>query len=212
MRALLALIGLAGCVALVVATFSLVLQIEVLTTSEIAADIDTERTGWERHGPALLVLAGFALVMLAGALRGARPAALALVAAGLAALAIALVWDLPALDDTGQVGELYEQATAGPESGYYLETAGGALLLLAGGGLFLLPAGAAAGAGGAAGAGRERERREGRTAPEGRAAPRAPRARRLPRRRRRGGDREPAEDDAPTGRREPDDWFADDPT
>ena len=131
LRSVLALAALAGCVLLVLATTATVIEIRVLTTSEIAAPIDTTQDGWERHGPALLLLAGLAFVMLLGALRRARPAMLALGVSGLAALAIALVWDLPDLDDTGEVGVLYEGARAGAESGYYFETAGGALLLFA---------------------------------------------------------------------------------
>lgn len=138
LRALLALAGIAGCVLLVLATSATVIEIRVLTTTELAAPIDTEQSGWERHGPALLLLAGLGFLMLLGALRGARPAMLAVVVAGVAALGIALVWDLPDLDDTRGAEELYEGAEAGPESGYYLETAGGALLLVSGGGLFLL--------------------------------------------------------------------------
>src|SRR3954452_17817019 len=127
--------GLAGVAALVLATFSTVIRITVGTTTRLA-NLDTELTGWERHGPALLVIGAFALVMLVGALRGARPAMLAVVACGLAALVVALGLDLPHLDDTGQVGRLYTDAFAGPEAGFWLEVCGGALLVVCGGGLF----------------------------------------------------------------------------
>jgi hypothetical protein len=134
-RAGLAVTGLAGVAALTAAT---VIQITVGTTSRLAS-IDTELTGWDRHGPALLVIAGFALVMLFGAFaRGARPAIVALIVCGAAALAITLVSDVPHLDDTGQVGRLYTDATAGPEIGFWLELAGGALLVVAGAGLLLV--------------------------------------------------------------------------
>ncbi len=151
LRGVLGLAGLAGCALLVLATFSTLIEIRVLTTTDLAAPIDTAQSGWERHGPALLVLAALGLFMLAGALRGARPAMLALAVTGVASLAIALVWDLPALDDTRGAEELYEGVSAGPEAGYYLETAGGALLVLSGGGLFLI----------AGRPGREREERRG---------------------------------------------------
>jgi hypothetical protein len=59
-------------------------------------------------------------------------------AAGIAALAIAMIWDRPHVHDTGSVGDLYAEAKAGPASGYYLETLGGALLLLSGGALLVL--------------------------------------------------------------------------
>jgi hypothetical protein len=129
-------VGLAGALALVLATFSTVIEITVGTTSQLASQ-QTVFSGWDRHGPALLLLAAFALVMLAGALRGSRPAMLAVLATGVAALAIALIWDLPDVHDTGAVGDLYSEASASPRAGYYLETAGGVLLLAAGGGLLL---------------------------------------------------------------------------
>ena len=137
MRGGLLLLGLAGVVMLVVATFSLIIEIKVGTTADIALQTDTEQTGMDRHGPALLILAGFAALMLVGAARGARPATLAIAATGIAVLAIALIWDLPDLDDAGEVATFYENAVADPRSGYYLETLGGALLLLSGGGLAL---------------------------------------------------------------------------
>lgn len=61
----------------------------------------------------------------------------ALAICGLATLAIATLNDVPDLDDTGQVGERYANASAAPGPGYYLETLGGALVLLAGGSLLL---------------------------------------------------------------------------
>jgi hypothetical protein len=126
--------GLAGVAALAAATAATVIRITVGTTTRLA-NLDTELSGWERHGPALLVVGAFALVMLFGALRGARPAMLAVVACGLAALVVALGLDLPHLDDTGQVGRLYTDASAGPEIGFWLEVAGGMLLVVCGGGL-----------------------------------------------------------------------------
>ena len=56
---------------------------------------------------------------------------------GAAALVVALGFDAPHLDDTGQVGRLYADAAAGPGVGFWLELAGGALLWR-GGGLLLL--------------------------------------------------------------------------
>jgi hypothetical protein len=133
----LAVAGVAGVAALVAATAATVIRITVGTTTRLA-NLDTELSGWERHGPALLVISAFALVMLVGALRGARPAMLAVAACGLAALLVALGLDLPHLDDTGQVGRLYTDASAGPEAGFWLEVCGGALLVVCGGGLFVL--------------------------------------------------------------------------
>jgi hypothetical protein len=137
-RAGLAAVGAAGVAALVAATFTTVIQITVGTTSRLAS-LDTELSGWDRHGPALLVVAAFALVMLVGAVRGdARPASVAVAVCGAAALVIVLATDVPHLDDTGQVGRLYTDAAAGPEVGFWLEVAGGALLLVAAVGLWVL--------------------------------------------------------------------------
>ncbi|MEA2380059.1 MAG: hypothetical protein QOH72_30 [Solirubrobacteraceae bacterium] len=134
LRAGLFVAALAGVAALVAATLTTVIRITVGTTTRLAS-LDTELSGWDRHGPALLVVAGFAVVMLPGALRGARPAMMAVLVCGAAALAIALALDVPHLDDTGQVGELYSNASAGPQVGFWLEACGGALLVVAGGGL-----------------------------------------------------------------------------
>jgi hypothetical protein len=127
---------LAGAICLFLATFATIIQIEVGTTSKIP-DHDTHLSGWDRHGPALLIIAIFAVLMVAGALRGARPAMVALAALGLVALLIAIVGDVPDLNKTGFIGEVYEDAAAGPKAGFYLETLGG-VLLMASGGLMLV--------------------------------------------------------------------------
>ena len=129
--------GLAGVAALVLATFSTVIRITVGTTTRLA-NLDTELSGWDRHGPALLVIAALALVMLVGAVRGARPAMAAVLVCGVAALFVVLAFDVPHLDDTGQVGRLYSDAAAGPRVGFWLELGGGVLLSLSGAGLLLL--------------------------------------------------------------------------
>src|SRR3954471_12821626 len=136
LRIVLLIAGVAGVAALAGATAATVIRITVGTTTRLA-NLDTGLSGWERHGPALLVVGAFALVMLFGALRGARPAMLAVGACGVAALVVALGLDLPHLDDTGQVGRLYTDASAGPEVGFWLEVAGGVLLVVCGGGLFV---------------------------------------------------------------------------
>jgi len=125
----------AGAICLLLATFTTVIEITVGTTTKVA-DHDTHLSGWDRHGPALLLIALFAVVMLAGALRGARPAMAALAVLGLVALLIAVVGDVPDLNETGFIGQVYEDAAAGPKGGFYLETLG-AVLLLASGGLML---------------------------------------------------------------------------
>jgi hypothetical protein len=142
LRGGLAAAGVAGAVGLLIATFTTVIQITVGTATKVA-DAQTTHSGWDRHGPALLLLALLAAWLLATALRGSRVAAAGLAAAGLAALAIAMASDRPHVHDAGSVGDVYAQASADPGAGYYLETLGGALLVFAGGGLLALGAGPA---------------------------------------------------------------------
>ena len=136
-RLALALLGAAGALLLLVASFSSVIEITVGTTSKVA-DADTAQTGWDRHGPALILLAALALFLLFTGLRASRTALVGLVIAGVAALAIAWIWDRPHIHDTGSVGDIYAEAEADPGTGYYLETLGGALLLFSGGSLLAL--------------------------------------------------------------------------
>src|SRR5690349_7775819 len=142
-RLALAAVAFAGAICLLLATFATIIEIRVGTTTKIP-DHDTHLSGWDRHGPALLIIAIFAIVMIAGALRGARPAMLAIAVLGLAALLIAVIGDVPDLNKTGFIGEVYEDAAAGPKAGFYLETLGAVLLLLSGGLMLVAtPAGAA---------------------------------------------------------------------
>jgi hypothetical protein len=122
---------LAGALLLIVATFTPIIQITVETTTH-GVDFDAAQSGWDRHGPALIVLALLALWLLVAALRGTRVAMTGLALTGIVALAIAVHWDRSHVHDTGSVGEVYTEATANPGTGYYLETLGGALLLLSG--------------------------------------------------------------------------------
>jgi len=131
----LAVVASVGAICLLLATFATIIEIKVGTTTKVP-DHDTHLSGWDRHGPALLLIALFGAVMIAGALRGARPAMAALLVLGLVALLIAVIGDVPDLDETGFIGEVYEDAAAGPKAGFYLETLG-AVLLLASGGLML---------------------------------------------------------------------------
>jgi hypothetical protein len=123
--------AVAGGVCLVVATFSTIIQITVGTTSKIA-DRDTHLSGWDRHSFALLLIGGFALVMTVGAWRGARPAMAAIAVAGIAALLIALLGDLPDVHKTGVIGQRFAEAEAKPGVGFYLEIVGSGLVVLAG--------------------------------------------------------------------------------
>jgi hypothetical protein len=138
----LALAGLAGALLLLAASFTSVITITVGTTSRVL-DADTAQSGWDRHGPVLVLLALAALLLLAAALRGARVAMAGLAGVGLVVLAIAWFADRPHIHDTGSVGDVYAEASADPGSGYYLETLGGALVLLSGGSLLVLSLGGA---------------------------------------------------------------------
>lgn len=131
-------IALAGVALAVAASFSTVIKIQVLT---VVPDGGTF-TGLDRYGPALLVLAGFGLLMIIGAIRGSRPAMAAVALTGVGVLLVAVLVDVPHIHDTGvwPKNDLYEDAQANPGTGFYMETAAGVLLLL-GGALMLLLAG-----------------------------------------------------------------------
>jgi hypothetical protein len=137
LRGVLAVTALVGAVLLLLATFSTVIQITVGTATRVL-NADTTQSGWDRHGPALALLALLALWLLAAALRGSRVAMVGLPLVGVVALAIPTLADRPHVHDTGSVGDVYAEATADPGTGYYLETLGGALLLFSGGALLAL--------------------------------------------------------------------------
>ena len=137
LRLVLAVCGLAGALLLVVASFTSVIEITVETTTR-GVDFDAAQSGWDRHGPALILLALLAVFLLLSSLRGSRVAMAGLLVCGVVALAIPTIWDRPHIHDSGSVGDVYAQATADPGTGYYLETLGGALLLLSGGALLVL--------------------------------------------------------------------------
>ena len=112
---------------------------EVINDSDPALADGCVQSGFERHGPALLLLGLVTAVMAWGAgLGGSRPAAAALVAVGLVVLGIALLIDLPVTDDTGAIGPRFEGARAQAEIGFTLELAAGALAALAGAARLLL--------------------------------------------------------------------------
>jgi len=137
-RGALAGAGFVGVLLLAIATFATIIEITVAGSGEITAKVDRELSGYDRHSLALLLIGGAALVMHVTALRGARPAMLAVAVCGLTVLLIALLGDAPDLDDVGPIGELYEDARAQAGTGFYLETLGGALLLVAGVGMLVV--------------------------------------------------------------------------
>ncbi len=123
---------------MVAAEFSTLRSVKVLTAScgdlatpDVRGDCVTK--GHDEHSYALVLLGIAAAVMGWGAAVGrSRPAGAALVVLGAAVLAIALVTDVPDLDQTGVIGERYDSATAEAGPGLWLEIAGGALVLVAG--------------------------------------------------------------------------------
>lgn len=128
LRGALAATGVAGAACLAAATFLPVIRIEQDGTVLPALD----STGWDLHGPALLVLAALAATLLPLALRGSAAAPLALAFAGLGGLAIALFGDLPDIDQAGLVGERLAGGRSIAGVGAYLEAAGSLLLVTVG--------------------------------------------------------------------------------
>jgi hypothetical protein len=131
-------LGAAAAVLMVVTEFTDIYSVKVLTaTCEDLADPGLAdrcaATGGEQHAYAFLVLGLFALVMAWGAGIGhSRPAALALVAAGVGVLLIAILLDLPDTSKTGALGVNFSEAEAHKGTGFWLELVAGALALLAG--------------------------------------------------------------------------------
>ena len=117
----------AGALLLIVAEFATVREIRAVT---VVPPGGTE-TGGGLHGYALGIIGLAILVMSYGAVvRGARPAAVALLVLALAAWAVVLFVDRPALDDTGLIGRTYDLAEAQAATGFYLECLGAALALV----------------------------------------------------------------------------------
>ena len=118
---------LMGTVLLVAAEFSTLYDIRVVT-----AVPEGGRFGaGAHHGYALGVIGIAIAVMAFGAvLGGSRPAGVAVMVLALAALAIALLVDLPDVHETGLIGRTYDAAKAEPRAGFYLEIAGGCAALV----------------------------------------------------------------------------------
>jgi len=136
---LITVLGVLGAVLVLASEFLTIAEVDVLTTGtcrEIADPAVKEAcrtTGFEQHGGAFLLLGALALVMTLGlSRRGSRPAAVALLTIGAVVLAFALARDVPKTQKEGLVGQSYNDAKAGPETGLYTEIAGGALLVLTG--------------------------------------------------------------------------------
>ena len=121
-------------IALVVGALLLMLG-ELMTVREIrvltVVPPEGTATGGSHHGFALAIIGLAMLPMTYGAtVRGARPAAIALVVLALVAWAVILLVDRPLLDDTGLIGRTYELAEARPGPGFYVSSVGAALALV----------------------------------------------------------------------------------
>ena len=116
-----------GALLLIVAEFLPLYEIRTITVVPAGG----QKSTGAHHGYALLVVGLAMLPMAWGAVRGgSRPAAFALLALGLIALFVALVIDLPDLNETGLIGRTYDQAEARPRVGFFVETLGATLALL----------------------------------------------------------------------------------
>lgn len=137
-RAALIALGLLAAACLIAAELSTISTTAILGTdcgdlsgSALADGCNT--TGAERHGYVLAVLGAVAAAMAWGAgRRSSRPAAWVLVAIGVIAAAIALVADLPTLDETGTIGQMFEDVETATGTGFWLELIGAASALAAG--------------------------------------------------------------------------------
>jgi hypothetical protein len=128
-------LGIVAVGMLIAADLSTLVQIKVVTV------VKERLSGHGQHAWAVALLGLGALPLVFGAVRGrSRPAMFALIALGAVVVIIALAKDLPDTRSTGVIGERYDEAAAAPGPGFYLETAGAALLILTGvGALLLLP-------------------------------------------------------------------------
>ena len=131
-------LGLAAAVLMLLAETSTLFEIEVETATcdDLAnpAQADQcETTGGEQHSWALVPVAILTGLMAVGAGLGrSRPAAAAIVAAGLVVLGIALIGDLPDTNETGEIGSSFTAAHAVKGAGLWYELAAGALAVAAG--------------------------------------------------------------------------------
>ena len=118
---------------------------EVLPLYEVVVGSleEQQRTkpGWQNHGFAMLLMALASIPMILGARRGARPAMLAVMVIGAIALLIVITVDYPAVRQQAELREAaqYEDARAKPETGFFVESLGGVLLLASGGLMVLAP-------------------------------------------------------------------------
>lgn len=119
---------------------------ELMTMFELtppSAPVIETQTGAERHGYAVGLIAAFALTALAFAVfTGSKPAATAVAVAGVVALLIFLLVDVPDANAVGTVtgdGGSFLDAQAVPAGGFWLELLGAVALAISGIALATLP-------------------------------------------------------------------------
>ena len=122
--------ALLGALLLLVAEFTTLFEIRTAASANAVRSVGTG----SHHSYALIPIALLAVV-LAYAIRsaGSRPALLAIGVMGVIALLIALLGDLPDAHTSGLVGSAsthYVAASSTPSAGLYMETLGGAVLLV----------------------------------------------------------------------------------
>jgi hypothetical protein len=134
-------VGLLGAALLLVSEFTPLLHVHASGRAHLAHSVTTG----SHHSYALLPVAALAAGLTVNAWRsGARSALLAIGLLGVLAVGIALLGDLPDTHAVGLVGTPasgLSTATSKPAIGLFLETGGGALLILsAAAGMLLEPA------------------------------------------------------------------------
>jgi hypothetical protein len=129
-----------ACIAAAVALFAS----ELTTTFHFVptgGEAQCDQQAADRHHLALGVIAVLAIGAVGVAVLGAsRPAAIAVAVAGLAALALFLIVDLPDANSVGTLGgectslpSQLDEAKAEPQAGFWLELAGALALAFSGG-------------------------------------------------------------------------------
>jgi hypothetical protein len=111
---------------------------ELMTTFEFTpqgGEVQLEQQAADRHGNALMVIAVFAIIALAVAIfSGSKPAATAVAVAGVVALLVFLLADLPDANTTGTLDtdQSFIDAEAVPREGFYMELVGALALTVTG--------------------------------------------------------------------------------
>ncbi len=122
--------GLLGALLLLVAEFTTLYEVHSASSSLVIKSVGTG----SNHSYALLPLALLAAFLAFGVWRAeSRPALLALGIAGVIALLIALLGDLPNAHASGLLGSPathFTEASSQPSAGFYMETLGAVVLII----------------------------------------------------------------------------------